>query len=382
MRGISCVMDKPTIQKVLHAHKDEIFNGLSLPLFQIKALDKLSKCRTAALGGHAQYCENGHLDGIWYNSCKHRSCPQCQSMAKAEWLENVQRILLDCPHQHVIFTIPHELHSLWRHNRAEMANILFQAVQKTLHEFAKDPKYLGATPGILSALHTWGRPLVLHTHVHALVSLGGINGEGKWVEPKKKHLFPQKPVMMVFRGKLRAAISTAMDKKELILPKDMSDQQLKNMLNKLGRKEWTVYFCNHYVHGKGVAKYLARYVKGGPFNNKQIKKVDRGRVKFLYKSHQTGCYEWLDLSVAQFVQRVAEHVLPPRKSGFRYSGLYSSSSRQKLNIAREALGQQAIEERSKLNWVEFLGRLGRQKVCRQCQGEIVRREEIEREVTH
>lgn len=373
-------MGKPTIQTVLQAYKDEI-DDLSLPLFQIKALEKLSVCRTAKLGGHAQYCENGHLDGVWYNSCKHRSCPQCQSMAKAEWLENVQRLLLNCPHQHVIFTVPHELNSLWRHNRGLMANLLFQSVQKTLHQFAKDPKYLGATPGILSALHTWGRPLVLHTHVHALVSLGGIDSGGSWVDPKKKHLFPQKPVMQVFRGKLRAAIRSALDEDELVLPKDLSAQQLKNLLNKLGRKEWVVHFCNHYVHGKGVAKYLARYVKGGPFNNSQIKRVEHGRVKFLYKSHKTGGYEWLDLSVGQFVHRVAEHVLPSRKCGFRYSGLYSSSSRKKLNVAREALGQDLVKDKIQFNWSEFLEGLGHKRVCSQCLGAIVKREDIGRELT-
>ena len=117
-------MDKPTLQKILRRHKDELFQELKLPYFQIKALKKLSICRTAELGGHAEYCENGHLDGVWYNSCRHRSCPQCQNLAKAQWLENTQRILLNCPHHHVIFTIPHELNELWRHNRAQMGSFV------------------------------------------------------------------------------------------------------------------------------------------------------------------------------------------------------------------------------------------------------------------
>lgn len=369
-------MDGSTIQAVLQAHKDEIFSGLALPLFQIKALEKLSVCRTAALGGHAQYCENGHLDGIWYNSCKHRSCPQCQSLAKAQWLEDMQRLLLDCPHHHVIFTIPHELNALWRHNRSLMADLLFRSVRETLMKFANDPKYLGAAPGILSALHTWGRSLVLHPHVHALVSHGGVDAKGQWVEPRKQHLFPQEPVMRVFRGKLRAAVRAALDAGALTLPKDVSEQQLKNLLNKLGRKAWTVHFCNQYVHGKGVAKYLARYVKGGAFNNQQIKQVAAGRVKFLYKSHQSRRYEWLDLPVEQFVQRVAEHVLPPRKSGVRYSGLYSPSCRERLNQGRNALGQAAAPEKEKLDWAEFLVRVGRPKQCRYCQTALMRREDL------
>ena len=79
-------MDKPTIQKILQQHKDELFEELKLPYFQVKALKKLSICRTAELGGHAEYCENGHLDGVWYNSCRHRSCPQCNGLSRERGL--------------------------------------------------------------------------------------------------------------------------------------------------------------------------------------------------------------------------------------------------------------------------------------------------------
>lgn len=143
-------MDKPTFQKILGQHKDELFKELNLPYFQIKALKQLSECRTAKLGGHAEYCENGHLDGVWYNSCRNRSCPQCQNLAKAQWLENTKNTLLDSPHHHVIFTVAHELNELWRHNRAMMVDLLFESVQQTLKAFADDERYLGAKPGILS----------------------------------------------------------------------------------------------------------------------------------------------------------------------------------------------------------------------------------------
>lgn len=369
-------MDKPTVQKILDQHKDELFKKLSLPLFQIKALDKMSVCRTAKLGAHAEYCENGHLDGLWYNSCRRRSCPQCQNLAKAQWLENTQRLLLDCPHHHVIFTIPHEFNSLWRHNRERMAEILFQSAQRTLKTFALDPKHLGATPGILSALHTWGRSLVLHPHLHVLISHGGFSADNEWQTPKKEKLFPQKPVMMMFRGKFRGLVRKYLDAGELVLPKGCAANQLKSLLNKLGRKEWTVHFCNQYVHGKGVAKYLARYVKGGAFNNQQIKRVAGDRVRFLYKSHHSGCYEWLNLTVAQFVQRVAEHIPPPRKTVVRYGGLYSTSCRERLSLARAALGQDPVPAKTQIHWQIYLQDLGVQRVCRHCKGALVRRESI------
>lgn len=369
-------MDKPTVQKILIQNKDELFKTLKLPLFQIKALEKMSVCRTAKLGAHAEYCENGHLDGLWYNSCRKRSCPQCQNLAKTQWLENTQRLLLDCPHHHVIFTIPHEFNDLWRRNRALMAEVLFQAAQQTLKTFAADPKYLGATPGILSALHTWGRNLILHPHLHVLISHGGLDTHGQWQEPKKEKLFPQKPVMMMFRGKFRSLVRKYLEAGDLVLPEGCQANQLKSLLNKLGRKAWTVHFCNQYVHGKGVAKYLARYVKGGAFNNQQIKRVEGDRVRFLYKSHQTGRYEWLNLSVSQFVQRVAEHIPPPGKLVVRYGGLYSTSCRERLNLARDCLGQEPVPAKTQIHWQVYLKGLGYERVCRHCQGALVRRETI------
>lgn len=368
-------MDTPTLQTLLQTHLSDILATGKLPLYQIKALEKFGSCRTAKLGGHTQYCENGHTS-VWYNSCKHRSCPQCQNLAKAQWLENLQRILLDCPHHHVIFTLPSEFNDLWRYNRELMAGLLFKAAQETLHQFSKDPKFLGAVPGIISALHTWGRNLVLHPHLHVLISHGGLNADGDWVDPKKKILFPQKPVMMVFRGKFLSALKKKLSKEEVSLPSGRRLNHIQTLLNKLGRSEWVVHFCNRYVHGQGVAKYLAKYVKGGAFNNQQIKNIDGGRVKFLYKSHQTKKYEWLNLSASEFVARVVMHILPPGKCGVRYSGLYSSSARPKLGVARKALGQNELTEKVTIKWEDYLDELGHKPVCSQCQGVIIRVEEI------
>ena len=276
-------MVKYTVQQILERHLADFQRSHTLPLHHIKALRQWSTCRTAALGGHAQYCENGHLNGVWYNSCKHRSCPQCRAKATEEWLINTQNILLDCPHHHVIFTLPSELHSLWRYNRRIMANILFQASQQTLKQFAKDPKYLNAAPGILSTLHTWGRNLSLHPHVHVLISHGGIDSNGQWVEPRKAILFPQKPVMRVFRGKLRAFVKAAMnDDPNWVLPPDRREHHIIALLNKLGRKEWVVHFCERYDYADGVAKYLSRYVKSGPLKNSQIIAVSDTHVSFRY----------------------------------------------------------------------------------------------------
>jgi hypothetical protein len=369
-------MSKHTVQRIFQQYLRS-GSKVSLPLHHLKILDKLSTCRTEALGGHAQYCENNHLNGVWYNSCKHRACPQCRGMPTEEWLINTQRVLLDCPHHHVIFTIPSALNNLWRYNPQIMTDILFKAVQETLKQFAKDPQYLNAVPGILCALHTWGRNLSLHPHIHVLLSHGGINEKGEWVTPKKETLFPQKPVMIVYRAKLLSLIKNAMKKeKDWQLPPDSRENQITSLLNKLGRQSWVVHFCKRYEHADGVAKYLSRYVKSGPLKNQQIKSVTAEQVKYQYYSHQNKKTETLTLPTGQFIQRLLQHAPLPGKPTVRYSGLYHSATRKKLNLARAALGQPDVSERQILDWQHFMESKGTLPVCDQCGLKLTKMVEI------
>ena len=369
-------MSKITIQKILQQHGPAIMRQYAFPLHYLKAIDKLSACRTAALGGHAQYCENDHLHGIWYNSCKHRACPQCRRMPTEEWLTNTKNLLLNCAHHHIVFTLPAELNKLWRYNQAILTDILFQAAQQTLQQFAKDPKYLDATPGILCALHTWGRSLSLHPHIHALVSHGGTDQQGQWVIPKKGSLFPQKPVMMVYRGKLLSLLKTALTQTAFQVPPDTTVTQIRNLINKLGRRPWVVHFCQRYDHAMGVAKYLSRYVKSGPLKNQQITNITAECITYRYQSHQTKKREKLTLTIGQFIKRLLQHIPLPGKPTVRYCGLYHSAARKRLNQARQALGQSPANGRKTFNWQEYMASKDCMPVCRICNAKITKRKSL------
>lgn len=365
-----------TVQYLLQRYLDGFLSRHTLPLYRYKALRQLLVCRTAVLGGHAQYCENGHLNGVWYNSCKHRACPQCRGMATEDWLQNTRAVLLDCPHHHMVFTLPSELNTLWRFNRSIMADILFKAAHETLHRFARDPRYLNATPGLMCTLHTWGRNLSLHPHIHALISHGGLSDQGQWVEPKKDVLFPQKPLMMVFRGVMLSKLKRAVKQPDWVIPPDRRVHQIVSLLNKLGRQDWVVHCCNRYDHAHGVAKYLSRYVKSGPLKNRQLKAVDDHRVTFQYRSHQTQQIETLTLSPKAFIQRWLQHVPLPGKPAVRYSGLYNSAARKRLNLARIRLGQSAVSARQQLRWQAYLAGLGWLPTCRECGLSLTRIREV------
>ena len=154
-----------------------------------------------------------------------------------KWLSKQKERLLACDHYHVILTIPHQLNPLWRFNDVTMGNLLFQCARETLFELLEDPKYLGAKVGVIASLHTWTRSLQLHPHVHCLVTGGGW-AQGQWMGVKNDFLLPFAVVGDLFRGKVCAAILDLLQAETLGLPEGMSAQQLKNLLNKLGRRKW------------------------------------------------------------------------------------------------------------------------------------------------
>jgi hypothetical protein len=173
-----------------------------LPQRVWRAAQAVMQCRTAALGGHMRRCPQGHVTETWYNSCRHRACPRCCAQRIGQWLDGWQQHVLPTDHFHVIFTLPSELHEVWRWNRAVMTEVLFRSVRETLVTLLSDSRWLGAQPGILAALHTWRRTLALHPHVHCLVRGGGMDAEGQWQTVRTGYLFPVAVVHALFRGKV------------------------------------------------------------------------------------------------------------------------------------------------------------------------------------
>lgn len=135
-----------------------------------------------------------------------------------QWLQKTEALLLNCQHHHWVFTLPHDLHSLWRHNREYCQQIFFQCVRKTIQKLSKDPRYLAATPAYLLALHTWARNQVFHPHIHCLISHGGLDDAGDWQTPKRKSFLPAKVMMQIFRGKYLDALKTALAAGTLVIP--------------------------------------------------------------------------------------------------------------------------------------------------------------------
>jgi hypothetical protein len=260
-----------------------------LPAHVRRAAHAIMQCRTAALGGHVQACPDGHMARIWYNSCRHRACPQCASLQTERWLALPRARLLACDHYHVIFTLPHDLNPLWLANVLVMTTLLFQAVRDTLDSLLADPQSLGAQPGIMAALHTWSQTLVLHPHVHSLVTGGGLPPDGQWQGVRHGFLLPARVVMAVLRGKLLAAIRQAVAREALGLPDGLRPQQMLHLLTRLGhprQTQWNVRIMERYRPGAAVVTSLGRYLRGGPIKNARLVACAGARVPFTCRPRQ------------------------------------------------------------------------------------------------
>src|SRR2546430_15648128 len=145
---------------------------------QRRVMTAIEMCRTAALGGHVERCEDCGETRIAYDSCRSRHCPKCQGLARAQWLADRQAELLSVPYFHVVFTLPAPVGEIAFQNKAAVYAILFRAAAETLATIAADPKHLGAKLGMTMVLHTWGQTLQHHPHVHCVVPGGGPSFDG------------------------------------------------------------------------------------------------------------------------------------------------------------------------------------------------------------
>lgn len=298
-----------------------------------RVLGRIRECRGPNLGYHLYRCSDQQCGALkyQYHSCRDRHCPMCGALKKEEWIEARTRELLPVPYYHVVFTLPHELNSLVMGNRRALYKLLFDASAATLLSFAKDPQWLGAVPGIISVLHTWGQQLSFHPHVHCIVSGGGISSTGKWVEgrrTKDKFLFPVKAMAIVYRAKFLEGLKALIGQGAIALPDGFN---ITSLMGALYRKVWVVYAKRPFGGPGQVIEYLGRYTHKVAISNHRIERVDRDKrtVSFGYKDYADGSTKkQMTLTAAEFVRRFATHILPKGFTKIRSYGYLANRGRQ------------------------------------------------------
>jgi hypothetical protein len=294
-----------------------------LPSHQ-RALRDLAECRTESLGGHLAVCDHCGLWRYSYHSCRNRSCPKCHGSDTKKWLDERRGELLAVPYFHLVFTLPQELHGLFRTHQRILYAILIRAAASSLMRLARDPRYVGGTIAVLCVLHTWTRALLYHPHIHCLVPGGGLSDDGgSWLTARKRFLVPVRPLSEIFRA-------TFMQLARKALP----DQAFPESV---WHTPWVVYSKPTIQGTEKVLAYLARYVHRIAITNNRILAVKDDTVTFRYKDSRQQRWKLMTLSALEFMRRFLQHVLPAGFHKVRFYGLLAPGSRGRLPQIRELL---------------------------------------------
>jgi len=321
-------------------------NAGHVSLNQLKVMSAIERCRTAALGGHVERCENCSHTVIAYNSCRNRHCPKCQGAAAREWLAEREAELLPVPYYHVVFTLPPRIADIAYQNKAVIYDLLFKASSETMLTIAADPKHLGARIGILSVLHTWGSAMTHHPHVHMIVPGGGFSLDAnRWVACRPRFFLAVRVLSELFRGLFLDKLGAAYRAGELQFfgkhARLIDPQAFAAYLKPLRNTKWVVYCKRPFGGPKEVLRYLARYTHRVAISNRRLIACDEKGVTFKWKDYRREGrerYQVMTLATHEFIRRFLMHVLPAGFHRIRYYGLLASAKRaDTVARARELL---------------------------------------------
>jgi hypothetical protein len=353
------------VAEIFRQHGPAYIESHRLPRNHLRVMRAIEVCRTAALGGHKDKCDNcGHLE-ISYNSCRNRHCPKCQTLRKEKWIAARNEDLLPIEYFHVVFTIPSELNLLVSMNQKILYDLLFRSASETLTELANDPKHLGAKIGVIGILHTWGQNLMDHPHVHCVVTGGGIDGK-RWVSCRKGFFIPVKVMSALFRGKFLSHLNNHFKRGELAFPGSISHLKeqgtFASFRNQLYQKKWVVYCKPPFDGAKGVLQYLGRYTHRIAISNNRIIAIRDGNVSFLWRDYADGNRQkTMLLQTFEFIRRFLLHVLPARFVRIRHFGLLANRTRKdNIALCRKILGDSKTATKEKIvkeTWQEQLFRI-------------------------
>ena len=332
---------------------------------QRKVSRAIVRCRTAALGGHREWCRRCGYQRYLYHSCRNRHCPKCQSLAKASWLENRHAELLPTPYFHNVFTLPHELNPLLlasERNRRALLDLLFHAVAETLLTFGRN--HLGGKVGFSLVLHTWDQQIRDHFHVHCVIAGGAIAEDGsKWLPAGKNFLFSVRALSKVFRAKYIEGLQQLLDKNELDLPPRLSglttSDGRRRWMRLVRRKAWIVYSKAPFAGPRKLLDYLGRYTHRVAISNHRLLSCDDGQVRFTYRDRSDGDRRKIaSLPGEEFIRRFLLHVLPPGFMRIRHYGFLANRAKKTcLAQCREQLGTpspEPAEVKTVADWIRDL----------------------------
>jgi hypothetical protein len=313
----------PTVADVLRRYGGAYLErfGPRMPAEHRKVLHAIMACRTAKLGTVFYRCSSCGRTHAMGRSCGNRHCPSCQQGKTKAWLEKQLDRLLPCPYFLLTFTLPAKLRTFVRaHQRVGYA-ALFEASSGAIKRLAADPKYVGTrSPGFLGVLHTWGRTLEYHPHVHYVVPGGGLSDDGTcWLPSRADFFVPVRALSKIFRAKFRDCLQGAG-----LLDEVDAD---------VWRQDWVVH-SKAVGDGRASLKYLAPYVFRVAISDHRIVSCDDANVTFSCRKSGSRRWRRMTLSATEFMRRFLQHVLPTGFQKVRHYGFASPNSKQPIESVR------------------------------------------------
>jgi len=294
---------------------------------QLRAMRAIERCRTEALGGSLWACPHCGRTRYSYHSCRNRHCPSCGQEQAEAWRERQERLLVPAAYHLVTFTVPEPLRAPIRSHPRECLPLLMRTAASALLKLAADPRHVGGMPGVTAVLHTWSRALVYHPHVHLLVTGGGLDRAGRWHGARPGFLVPVRALSPIVRAKLRDGLARHPE-----------------IFAKVPPSVWTTPWVVHSKpvgSGRPALVYLSRYVYRVALSNRNLLRVENGRVTFRWRDSQTGHWRRMTLPAEEFLRRFLQHVLPSRFVKVRHLGLHHPANRQRLDLARARIAEAA-----------------------------------------
>ena len=369
------------IADILRRYLPEYLRTHQLTQKQFRVFRSLISCRTGALGGHMMACDHCGYQKPVYHSCGDRHCPKCQGLAGLRWVKKRISEILPVPHYHVVFTLPHLLNPLIRHNRKQLYDLLFQASAETLKVFSLDSKHLGASPGFFGVLHTWSQTLIFHLHIHYLLPAGGLNADGsEWISHPggNRFLFPVKALSKVFRGIFIRGLKKLYASQSLMIPDslELSDARAFDwFLDQAVSRKWHVYAKRPFSGPEEVIGYIGRYTHRVAISNHRLKSMDGGVIRFTYqdrKNHPASPKtREMRLPFEEFIRRYKEHILPGHYHKIRFFGFMANGRRSRnLKIICRSIDRQKISVAWNDGFIQrfFSSMERKERVCPVCSG--------------
>lgn len=338
---------------------------------QYKAVAAMRVCRTEALGIDHYVCDQcGEISQV-YHSCKNRFCPTCSWKDTMKWAEKMKDQMLDIPHRHVVFTLPHKLNNLISDNKWELLSALFKAAAEAIKDWMMHKYKL--TPGIISVLHTFGETKQLHPHIHMILSWGGVN-KNNCLEEITGEYVNYRFIQTKFRCKFEDKLIEMFDSNTL--EHNFSDRiDFLRFIKRVNDKSWRVHFEPAIQIPEEVIRYIGRYSKRACISEYKITNIDGENISFKYKDYKNLDFygkpieKEITLNYREFFPRLLQHVPLPYFRIVRYYGAYAARTKAVLNKTLVKITNKTSEAPEIEENAETYEMTENPKICKNCNTE-------------